>query len=60
MPDLTEAQRIAIAELDARGAEAIWFEDHWRFREDIKEDPELADRLVAADIFASALYWPLA
>ena len=60
MPDLTEAQRIAVAELESRGAAAIWFENHWRFGEDIKEDPELADRLVAANTFASALYWPLA
>jgi hypothetical protein len=59
MQNLTEAQRITLAEMEARNAQAIWFELRWWFRGEIREDPEVAERIVAADVFASALYWPL-
>jgi|GEM_PF-5366618 len=59
MENLTEAQRAAISEIEARNAEAIWFESRWWFHEEIREDPEVAERMVSADVFATALYWPL-
>ena len=59
MQNLTEAQRIAISEMEARNAEAIWFELRWWFRDDVREDADAAERMVSANVFASTLYWPL-
>ena len=56
---LTEAQRTIITEMERRKAEAILFQGQWRFRDDVRQNPELAQRMVGSEGFRSAPYWPL-
>ncbi len=43
---VAEAQASVLADMEARNTEAVWYAGRWWFREDVRQDPELADRLV--------------
>jgi hypothetical protein len=57
--NLTEAQRIVLSEMQDRNAEAIWFDGRWRFRDEISQDPELAEMMLTPNVLGVGPYWPL-
>jgi hypothetical protein len=57
--NLTEAQRIVLSEIQGRNAEAIWFDGRWRFRDEIGQDPELAEMMLTPNVLCAGAYWPL-
>lgn len=59
MDNLTEAQRIVLSEMQDRNAEAIWFGGRWRFRDEISQDPELAEMMLTQNVLCAGPYWPL-
>ena len=59
MDNLTEAQRIVLSEMQDRNAEAIWFDGRWRFQDEISQDSELAEKMLAPNVLGVGPYWPL-
>jgi hypothetical protein len=59
MTSLTEAQRTVVAELQGHKAEAICFDGQWWFQGDVRQAPDLAERMVKANVLHSAPYWPI-
>jgi hypothetical protein len=58
MPNLIEAQRMVLAEMDVKDLEAICFEGEWWFRGDVRKYPDMAERMVRADVVQSCPAWP--
>ena len=57
MPNLTEAQRIILTEIEAQRSEAIRFQGKWWFRDDVRRNAELAERVVKANLAQSCVFW---
>lgn len=51
---LTAAQKIALARFDVNNAGALPFEGKWIFKQDIRDDADLAARFIGRIEFASA------
>lgn len=59
MPNLTEAQRIVLAEMEVKDLEAVRFEGQWWFRGDVRKYPEMAERMIRADVVRACPAWPV-